>query len=218
LAVHAELYGARVALANLKKLTLPAPAPQQAPRTPAELLSMALIEERDARILQALLLLEVLLPQVRLDVVAENLRSESPAQRGNAIEVLDNALPEPWKRSVMAALDEVKRRGDTVLADQRPVVELLAALIEGESGQWVAACAARWSLDSGLPFPPLLAAFQVALASPSAPLREAAALALANCDPIDAPKLLTPLAQDAARSVSRTVRALLLRFVPRATA
>jgi hypothetical protein len=118
----------------------------------------------------------------------------------------------------MAALDEVKRRGDTVLADQRPVVELLAALIEGESGQWVAACAARWSLDSGLPFAPLLAAFQVALVSPAAPLREAAALALANCVPTDAPKLLTPLAQDAARSVSRTVRALLLRFVPRATA
>jgi ATP/ADP translocase/HEAT repeat protein len=218
LAVHAELGAARAALGNLKKLSLPVAAPLQAPRTPAELLSMALMEERDARILQALLLLEVLLPQVRLDVVAENLRSESQAQRGNAIEVLDNALPEPWKRSVMAALDEVKRRGDTVQPDSRPHIDLLAALIGCESGQWVAACAARWSLDSSLPVAKLLPAFQTALSSSSAPLREAAALALANCDPVDAPKLLTPLAKDSARSVSRTVGALLLRFVPKATA
>src|SRR5262249_46944792 len=95
-AVHAELAGARTALGTQKKLALPLPATAQPPRTPAELLGVALLEERDARILQALLLLEVLLPDVRLDVVAENLRSESPAARGNAIEVLDNALPEPW--------------------------------------------------------------------------------------------------------------------------
>jgi len=215
-AVHAELSGARVALGTLKKLSLPLPAAGQAPRSAAELLSVALLEERDARILQALLLLEVLLPEVRLDVVAENLRSESPAARGNAIEVLDNALPEPWKRLVMAALDEMKRRGDQVLADSRAPLELAAALVAGESGQWVGACTARWALDA-LPLGLLLSGLQRALQSPYPPLREAAALAIARAAPGDAPRLLSGLLADAASSVSRTVQAL-LRQAPRAIA
>src|SRR5205823_4911888 len=107
-AAHAELSAARTALAIFKKLPLRAAA--HAPRGAGELLAMALLEERDARVLQALVLLQVLLPDVRLDVVAEYLRSESAAARGNAIEVLDNTLPEPWNRQVMATLDETKRR------------------------------------------------------------------------------------------------------------
>jgi HEAT repeat protein len=210
-AVHAELAGARSALGTLKKLGLPLPVAAQAPRSPAELLGVALIEERDARILQALLLLEVILPEVRLDVVAENLRSESAAARGNAIEVLDNALPEPWKRLVMAALDEMKRRGDKILADARAPGELAAALIAGELGLWVGACTARWALDSPLPLAPLLPSLQVALNSPYPPLREAAALAVARAAPKEASRLLSGLLADAASSVSRTVRELLQR-------
>src|SRR5438132_5722 len=129
-AVHVELAAARTALSVFK--TLPLPAAGHAPRTAAELLGMALLEERDARLLQALVLLEVLLPQVRVDVVAENLRSESATARGNAIEVLDNTLTEPWKRQVMANLEETKRRGDQVPPDARPVAELVSALIGGE--------------------------------------------------------------------------------------
>src|SRR5207248_4903083 len=109
-AIHAELGGARLALAAVRRLDVPALMPGQRPRTSADLLALALLEERDQRVLQALLLLEVLLPRVRLDVVSENLRSESAAARGNAIEVLDNALPDPWNCLVLAALDEVKRR------------------------------------------------------------------------------------------------------------
>jgi HEAT repeat protein/ATP/ADP translocase len=213
-AVQVELAAARTALAVLKKLALSLPG--RAPRTPAELLGMALLEERDARVLQALVLLEVLLPDVRLDVVAENLRSESPAARGNAIEVLDNALPEPWKRLLMAALDEGKRRGDQVLPDRRVARELASALIGGESGAWVAAVATRWVLDGPVPLPPLVAALQTALHAPSAPLREAAALAIARVLPAEVPRLLGRLAADPAASVSRTVRALLARFAPRA--
>jgi HEAT repeat protein len=206
-AVQAELAGARLSLAALKKLQLPVPIPGQAPKTAAELFGLSLQEERDARVLQALLLLEVLLPQVHLDVVAENLRSESQAARGNAIEVLDNALPEPWKRLLMAALDEVKRRSDAVLADPRPLPELTSALVGGESGQWVAACCVRWALDG--PALPLLApALELALRSSSPPLREASALALARIDPAAAPRLLAALASDPAASVRRTVRTL----------
>lgn len=216
-AVRSELAAARVALGSLKKLALSVPVPGHAPKTPAELLGVALLEERDARVLQALLLLEVLLPDVRLDVVAENLRSESQAARGNAIEVLDNALPEPWKRLVMAALDEMKRRGDQVLADARAVSELSSALIVGESGLWVAACTARWALDEkGVALLPLLPVLQLALHSPAAPLREAAALAIARGTPQDAQRLLGPLAKDPAASVAHTVQVLLQR--PRATA
>jgi hypothetical protein len=116
-AIQAELGGARLALAALRRLEVPALVPGRRPRTSAELLGLALLEERDHRVLQALLLLEVLLPHVRLDVVSENLRSESAAARGNAIELLDNGLPEPWKNLVLAALDEVKRRADLVPAD-----------------------------------------------------------------------------------------------------
>ncbi|MCA1827404.1 MAG: HEAT repeat domain-containing protein [Myxococcales bacterium] len=216
-AVYAELAGARNALGTLKKLSLPVPLPSQAPRTPAELLGVALLEERDARVLQALLLLEVVLPEVRLDVVAENLRSESPAARGNAIEVLDNALPEPWKRQVMAALDEVKRRGDQVTADPRPAAELVSAMIGAESGLWVAACTARWALDEkGVSLSAVVPSLQAALHSPAAPLRQAAALAVARAAPSEVARLLGPLAADPAASVAHTVQYLLQR--PRATA
>jgi hypothetical protein len=215
-AVHAELSGARTALGVFKKLALGAAG--VAPRTPAELLAVALLEERDARVLQALVLLEVLLPQVRLDVVAENLRSESPAARANAIEVLDNALPDPWRRLVMAALDETKRRGDHVLPDRRSAAELAAALIGAECGLWAGACAARWALDGPVPLAPLLPPLQAALHAPSAALREAAAHAVARAAPAEAPRLLAQLQGDPAASVSRAVRALLAPAAPRASA
>ena len=215
-AVHVELAAARTALSVFK--ALPLPAAGHAPRTAAELLGMALLEERDARLLQALVLLEVLLPQVRVDVVAENLRSESAAARGNAIEVLDNALPEPWKRQVMANLEETKRRGDQVPPDARPIAELVSALIGGECGPWVAACAARWALDAPVPLGRLLPALEAGLYAASAPLREAAARAVARAAPAEASRLLAPLAGDPAPSVSRTVRALLDRSAPRASA
>src|SRR5262249_39270129 len=209
-AVYTELTGARTALGTQKKLSLASPLAGQAPRDPADLLSLALLDERDARVLQALVLLEVLLPEVRLDVVAENLRSESPAARGNAIEVLDNALPEPWKRQVMAALDEVKRRGDQVNADPRSMADLVAAMIGGESGLWVAACTARWALDEkSVALSSLVPSLQTALHSPAAPLRESAALAVARAAPSDAARLLGPLAGDPAVSVAQTVQQLL---------
>ncbi len=215
-AVHAELAAARTALGIFKKLALGVQG--VAPRTPAELLAMALLEERDARVLQALVLLEVLLPQVRLDVVAENLRSESPPARANAIEVLDNALPDPWRRLVMAALDETKRRGDQVLPDPRPAAELAGALIGGECALWPGACAARWVLDGPVPLAPLLPRLQAALHAPSAPLREAAAHAVARAAPAEAPRLLAQLTGDPAASVSRAARVLLGRAAPRASA
>ena len=218
-AVHAELGGARLALGALKKLQLPLPQPGKAPATPAELLGLSLLEERDARVLQALLLLEVLLPEVRLDVVAENLRSESQAARGNAIEVLDNALTEPWKRLVLATLDEVKRRSDVVLPDPRNLPDLAGALISGESGLWVGACTARWVVDAPqIPLASLFTQLSGALRSPDPALREAAALTLMRSVPASAGLLLGPLAQDPAASVARTVRALLKQTAPRAIA
>jgi hypothetical protein len=90
-------------------------------------------------------------------------------------------------------------------------------MIAGESGLWVAACTARWALDEqGVALAPLLPTLQLALRSPAAPLREAAALAIAYNTPADAQRLLGPLAQDPAASVAHTVRVLLQR--PRATA
>jgi len=215
-AIHAELAASRSALAMLKKLPIPWVA--SSPRTTTGLLAIALLEERDARVLQALVLLQVLLPDARLDVVAENLRSESGETRANAIELVDNALPERWKRLVMAPLDEAKRRGDQVLADARPLAQVAAALIAGESGAWVAACAARWVMEGAVPLPPLLPSLTGALHSPFAPLREAAAVAVARAAPTEAPRLLAPLAADPVAFVGRTARALIARPAPRATA
>jgi len=159
-----------------------------------------LLEERDHRVLQALLLLEVLLPRVRLDLVGEHLRSESGASRGNAIEVLDNALPDPWKRLVLATLDEVKRRADAVQPDARAKQQLLAALATGESGGWVAACAVRWSQE----------ARSVDRRALAPALREAAACALFGALPRDEARgVLAGLLQDPAASVRRTAAGLL---------
>jgi hypothetical protein len=212
-AVRAELAGARLALAALKRLGLPLPETGKPPKTQSELLALSLLEERDGRILQVLTLLEVLLPQVRLDVVAENLRSESAAARGNAIEVLDNALPEPWKRMVMAALDEVKRRSDLVVADPRPPPDLVEALVRSESGEWVAACAARWSHEpkGPLELAKLVPALRGALKADTAPLREAAAVALEAARLPALTEVLGPLLRDPSVSVRRTTSRLLGR-------
>ena len=149
------------------------------------------------------------MPDVRIDVVTENLRAESLAARGNAIEVLDNALPEPWKRLVLATLEEVKRRGDQVLPDERPIADLAAALIGGECGLWVGACAARWVLDIRIPLGQLVPALQGALLAASPALRESAARTLMKAAPKEAQRILAQLIFDPAPSVSRTVRALL---------
>ena len=219
-AVRSELAGARLALAALKRLQLSLPDAGKPPKTLPELLGLSLLEERDSRVLQVLMLLEVLLPQVRLDVVAENLRSESPAARGNAIEVLDNALPEPWKRMVMAALDEVKRRSDQVLADPRPAPELVAALASTESGDWVAACSVRWAQEvpAQIALAGLRPALLTALGSHSPPLREAAAAALASAGVPELAKLLAPLEQDPSPSVRVTTARLLGKPVSAAPA
>jgi HEAT repeat protein len=210
-AIQAELGGARLALAALRRLDVPALAPRRRPRTSAELLGLALLEERDHRVLQALLLLEVLLPQVRLDVVSENLRSESAAARGNAIEVLDHALPEPWKNLVLAALDEVKRRADLVPADPRPTPELVAALAAGESGAWVGACAVHWAQERRkVDLRALAPALRTAIRSSSPPLREAAARALFGTLPRDEARgLLAGLMTDPSPAVRRTAAELL---------
>jgi HEAT repeat protein len=167
-------------------------------------------------VLQALGLLEVLLPRVRLDVVAENLSSEQSEARGNAIEVLDNALPEPWKHLVLAALDEVKRRSDLVTPDPRPAADVCRALAAGESSAWVAACAVRWSLDPNSAASPteIMQGLEVALVSPAAPLREAAAVALAHAGVSDLRERLTPLTKDPAASVRRTSVRLLAELDP----
>jgi HEAT repeat protein len=209
-AVHCELDGARHALAAHKRLQLPVLHQGQVPGSPAELLGLSLLEERDQRILQALLLLEVLVPQVRLDVVGENLRSEAPATRANAIEVLDNSLPAPWKRLVLAALDEVKRSGQ-VGADARPATGLIEGLASGESGGWVAACTVRWAQDAkGVELRALAPILTRALQAPAVPLREAAARALFLVLPRDeARSLLSGLTRDPAAAVRRTAAALL---------
>jgi len=210
-AVHAELAGARLALAGLKRLDLPSLLPGQLPRTPADLLALALLEERDHRVLQALLLLEVLLPRVRLEIVGEHLCSESGASRGNAIEVLDNALPDPWKRLVLAALDEVKRRADAVQPDARGRPQLLSALATGESGGWVAACAVRWSQDArAVDRRALAPALRMAIRAAQPALREAAACALFGTLPREeARSLLSSLLQDPAASVRKAAGGLL---------
>jgi HEAT repeat protein/MFS family permease len=212
-AIYDELKRARVALAALKKLALPSLQPGQAPHTPAELLGLTLLERRDQHVLQALLLLEVIVTQdVRLDVVSENLKSEQASSRANAIEVVDNALPEPWKSLVLAALDEVKRSKDRVQPDTRPLGDLAASLIAGEAGSWVAACAVRWAQQQPTSVGEALLdeALRGALSSPSAPLREAAVAALAaHLSAADAAPVLRLLENDPARSVRKTVRALL---------
>jgi HEAT repeat protein len=210
-AIHAELAGARLALAALKRLDLPALRPGQIPRTPRELLALALLEERDQRLLQALLLLEVLVPKVRLDIVGEHLRGDSAPSRGNAIEVLENALQDPWRRLVLAALDDVKRRGEAVQPDPRTPQQLVAALTAGESGSWVAACAVRWAQEArSVDRRALAPALRTAIRAAHPALREAAACAVFGALPRDEARgLLAGLLQDPSRSVRRTAAELL---------
>ncbi|MGZ6142742.1 MAG: hypothetical protein ACXWLM_05360, partial [Myxococcales bacterium] len=75
----------------------------------------------------------------------------------------------------------------------------------------------RWALDEkGVQLAGLIQSLRIALHSPAAPLREAAALAVARAVPAEAAQLLGPLAADPAASVAHTVQMLLHR--ERATA
>jgi len=73
-------------------------------------------------------------------------------------------------------------------------------------------------MDGAVPLPLLLASLTAALCSPFAPLREAAAVAVARAAPAEAPGLLAHLVEDPVSFVGRTARALIARRAPRATA
>src|SRR2546429_6505912 len=118
----------------------------------------------------------------------------------------------------MANLEESKRRGDEVVPDGRPVAEVVSALIGGEGGPWVAACAARWALDGPVPLARLLPALVAGLHAAPAPLREAAAPGVARAAPAEASPLLAPLAGHPPTSGNRTLRAPPDRSPPTARA
>jgi len=154
------------------------------------LLSLALAEERDRSIQRAIVLLELLHPDAGLDLVADNLRSDSPARRANAVEVLDNTVQ-----------DRLIRPTPTT----RPAKAWLTELITGPHA-WISACAAQYALEHQIIG--VDEALRAGLESSTPYVREACATALARLSPGDARSFLLKLKDDPARSVRRLIEEL----------
>jgi ATP/ADP translocase/HEAT repeat protein len=169
------------------------------------LLALALVEERDRAIQRAIVLLELLYPEAGLDVAADNLRSDSPARRANAIEVFDNTVQ-----------NESKKRLLTLMEDRliRPVptgktrVGWLSDLVAGPH-PWIAACAAQVVLQERLTGAEK--ALREGLRSSTPYVRETCANALAQLDLETSRSFLEPLREDAARAVRQLVERMLGR-------
>jgi HEAT repeat protein len=194
---HAEHLGdIQVALA-LPTVDRTAPLQLGRGRGSGALLALALVEERDRSVQRAIVLLELLHPNAGLDLVADNLRSDSPARRANAVEVLDNTVQEDLKKRLLQLVEDRMMRPPPPV---RTPDKWLAELLTGPHA-WIAACAAQVALErqvQGLATP-----LQQGLTSPVPYLREACATALARLSPAEARTLLVPLKQDPARSVRR---------------
>ncbi len=204
-AITGELKGARNALVAARTLGLPTPAPNARPqaRTVADLLGQALAEERDRAVERALAIVAVLVPDAGLDVVSEGLRSENTARRANAVEVLDNTVPEQWKPELLMLLEESRKGASAITSGERTRTEVLAELLAKDG--WVGACAAALVGTDRLPLAPEL---EAALGAHTPSLREAAAVALHRVDPRRARAAIAPLYDDEVSSVRRTALAL----------
>jgi len=168
------------------------------------LLSLALVEEKDRAIERAIALLELLHPMSGLDVVAENLRSDTPSRRANAVEVLDNTVAENVKKRLLPLVEDrlMRPTGPPRSRSQR-----LAGIVAGQHA-WIAACAARVAADEKAP--QMVEALSKGLESGVPYVRESCASAIASVAPESAPGLLEPLRSDPSRSVRRIVEGALV--------
>jgi ATP/ADP translocase/HEAT repeat protein len=163
------------------------------------LLTLALEEERDNSIQRAIVLLELLYPGAGLDVVADNLKSDVPARRANAVEVLDNTFQEELKKRLLALVED-RRTSPPPPARSRG--EWLSELVDGPH-PWIAACAAELALEQHVTGvePSLLRGVK----SPVPYVRESCAHSLIGLAPAEARTALLPLREDPARTVRRLV-------------
>lgn len=168
------------------------------------LLALALIEERDRAIARAIIMLELLYPNAGLDVVADNLRSDSASRRANAVEVLDNTVREELKKRLLPLLEDRLSRPSP---GHRAPEAWLAQLVTGPH-PWIAACAAQLALERNLPG--VAPALEKGLESPVAFVRESCAHALSRLAPNEASRALEPLRRDPASSVRRVAEGALV--------
>lgn len=206
-AVLSELSSAEWLLEAQRALGLPnveRTTPPDRARSARFLLALALVEERDRALSRVLVLLELLHPRARLDVVADNLRSDQPSTRANAVEVIDNTVKEDLKKRLLPLLeDRLSRPADTT----RTQLQWLESLLRGPH-PWIAACAAHYSLEERVAAAAL--ALEHALKSPVAYVRESAAGALVRLAPDRALIALAPLAHDPSKAVREVVQGALV--------
>ncbi len=169
-----------------------------------DLLALALREERDRCIERAIILLQLLYPAAGLDVVADNLRSDSPARRANAVEVIDNTVRDELKKRLLPLLEDRTMRPVIV---PRSAEDWVNELLFGPHA-WIAACAAQYALERNLSGS--VSALARGLSSPTGYVRESCVHALARLAPEKAGDLLLPLKDDPVPAVRRAAEDALL--------
>lgn len=207
-AIFSELTAAEMLLNAQVALKLPVldrtqvPAPSKNGQGKV-LLALALAEERERTLERVLLLLQLLHPGARLDVVAENFKSDSAAKRANAVEVLDNTVREAFKKRLLPLLED---RVAGAVATTHTTEEWISELISGPR-PWIAACAALYAEQANMAS--MAKALEGTLSSPVAYLREASAHALGRLATANAAKALEALKNDPAREVRSVVEGAL---------
>lgn len=113
----------------------------------ADLLVSSLNDRLIETIDRAFYLLGILYPREQIDIVSYNLRSQNPAMRANAIEIVDNICESETRRYLVPILDTLPLE-EKVAAGRRmfelqdvPVSELLRQFIWHSGDDWLAACA-----------------------------------------------------------------------------
>jgi len=110
------------------------------------LLETALLDRLDKTIIRIFMLLSLIYPPRRIEVIQYNIKSENIAMRSNAVEVIDNILEAETRRYLMPIFDSISendklaRGGEFFQLQKHDAVELLENYLK-DSCDWLQVCA-----------------------------------------------------------------------------
>jgi len=121
-----------------------------------ELLVSALWDRAKETLDRAFMLLGMIYPKQQIEIVSYNMRSENPAMRANASEIVDNICDGETKRYLLPILDAIDIQEKAALGlshfqlNQYELSDLLHIFLLDDSDEWLATCAIKMIGEQGL--------------------------------------------------------------------
>ena len=135
-AARQEISAAAERLATLQQI---------APLPAAEILADALKEQHNRHLQNALLLLEVRMPDVDMNAIYHHLSEGTDEARADALEIIDNTLKSPLKAPLVSLLEPLGRPADVPAA-----LSCLTRLLRSHDFDWMMAGALYAAAQNGL--------------------------------------------------------------------